>query len=364
MSLRRAWVFRLWTTMREGKLRDVSAAPLGIGRNILVAGLIVSEMVAGALGAPQEEAVPTFGTTVVVPGGLVGVIYPLNPSSTSLPYFQGLDPLGVIYTSTLNVPPRDFRQGFPGVTDRYEWFAIDYSGRFWIDKPGLYHFELTSDDGSRLYIDDQLLVNNDGLHAPETRMGDLPLTDGIHRIRVSYFQGPRDQVALVLRVAGPGEKWRVFNTDEFKPPPDPTTWTSPAQVFRVSSVTGAPGERVRLEISLDSAVVSALTGLKWEVVFPAQLLEPGDEEPEIGRPAMESGKSLTCASKTYSSVCTLSGGQKPIPKGPIAIFHFKIRTSAEAGTAEVRIERAEAVTVDSKELTLDAAEGTVTIRKR
>jgi hypothetical protein len=72
-----------------------------------------------------------------------------------------------------------------------------------------------------------VVVNNDGVHPPETRFGALPLDGGIHRIRVSYFQGPRDQVALVLRVARPREEWRVFSTDEFKPPPDPATWAYP-----------------------------------------------------------------------------------------------------------------------------------------
>ena len=181
---------------------------LEIGRNFLAAGLIFAGTVAVAPGAPQEQGVPTFGTTVVVPGGLRGLIYPISPLSTSLPYFRGLYPIGVIYTSTLNVTRRNFLKGFPGVTDRYEWFAIDYSGRFWIEKPGLYHFELTSDDGSRLYIDDELVVNNDGIHPEETRTGELTLAGGIHRIQVSYFQGPRDEVALVLRVAGPGEEWR------------------------------------------------------------------------------------------------------------------------------------------------------------
>lgn len=205
----------------------VCVQPGRIARNVLAVGLVIAGFGAGALAIAQNEAVPTFGTTVVVPGGLLGVIYYISPLSKALPDFQWLNPLGVIYTSTLNVAPRGFREGFPGVTDRYEWFAIDYSGRFWIQTPGLYRFELTSDDGSRLYIDGRVVVNNDGIHPPETRIAALPLDGGIHRIRVSYFQGPRDQVALVLRVAGPGEEWRVFSTDEFKPPPDPATWTYP-----------------------------------------------------------------------------------------------------------------------------------------
>jgi hypothetical protein len=226
----------LWAKLHRksdyGKPRDtlagVRAAGLAIARTFLAAGLI--GIATDELTPAQEEAVPRFGTTVVAPGGLLGVIYFIRPYSTSLPDFRRLHPLGVIYTATLNVPPRNFQEGFPGVTDRCEWFAIDYSGRFWIDKPGPYRFELTSDDGSRLYIDGRQVVNNDGIHPPKTRQAALTLEGGIHRIRVSYFQGPGGGIALVLRVAGPGEEWRVFSTDEFKPPPNPATWVYPEKV--------------------------------------------------------------------------------------------------------------------------------------
>lgn len=176
---------------------------------------------------PAQEPIPTFGTTVVLPGGLRGSVYKVRHYTSRLPDFQKLKPVGTIYTTSLNVPPQDFEQGFPGVTNRFEWFAIDYSGRFWIENPGLYRFELTSDDGSKLYIDDRPVVDNDGAHPPQTLSAGVQLAGGIHSLRISYFQGRRYQVALVLRVAGPGEEYRVFSTDEFKPPSDPTTWNYP-----------------------------------------------------------------------------------------------------------------------------------------
>jgi hypothetical protein len=166
----------------------------------------------------------TFGTTVVVPGGLRGEAYNLPDGSFKLPNFEKLKPAGTIYTAELNIYPRDFLEGFPGVTDRIEWFAIDYKGRFWVDKPGPYKFFLESDDGSRLYIDDKLAIDNDGLHSAQTINGGAKLTYGIHRIRVSYFQGPGAALALVLAVARPDGPWRVFNTNEFKPPPNPDDW--------------------------------------------------------------------------------------------------------------------------------------------
>jgi hypothetical protein len=84
-----------------------------------------------------------------------------------LPRFEQGKPVGSVYTNVLQVPARDFHEGFPGVTDRIEWFVIDYNGRFWIQQAGYYHFSLTSDDGSKLYIDGKLVINNDGLHSVE-----------------------------------------------------------------------------------------------------------------------------------------------------------------------------------------------------
>jgi len=185
-------------------------------------------LVASVLAAGQEQPV-TFGTTVVVPGGFEGVIYHISKNSEAIPDLRKIKPQGKIYTSSLNIPGRDFQEGFPGVTKRLEWFAIDYTGKFWIEKPGLYGFALTSDDGSRLYIDDQVVVDNDGLHPPVTKSGIIELSGGIHRIRVQYFQGPRFHVALVLEVAAPHEEVRVFSTEEFKPPANPEDWKFPSR---------------------------------------------------------------------------------------------------------------------------------------
>src|SRR5271166_6476239 len=101
-------------------------------------------LLAAQTSSPQGT-VPTFGTTVVLPYGLRGEIYLLHPGTERLPKFEKLEPVGSIYTTSLNVPPRDFSQGVPGVTDRFEWFAIDYTGKFWIERPGIYRFALTSD---------------------------------------------------------------------------------------------------------------------------------------------------------------------------------------------------------------------------
>ena len=113
---------------------------------------------------------------------------------------------------------QDFTLGFPGVPERFEWFAIDYTGNIWVAHAGRYHFTLASDDGSALFLDNRLVIDNDGIHPLVTKKGSVHLSVGAHEIRIAYFQGPRVQLGLILRVSGPGQRLHVLNTEEFAPP--------------------------------------------------------------------------------------------------------------------------------------------------
>lgn len=177
-------------------------------------------------GPREDPSIPTFGTTVVISSGLRGDIYLIPAGTAWLPNFNHLKPLGTIYTTRLNIPRTSFQQGFPGVTSRYEWFAIDYTGNFWIEKMSAFRFGLTSDDGSKLYIDGHVIINNDGIHPSSGCSTTIQLAHGIHSIRVSYFQGPRFELSLILGISKPGEPWQIFDTRHFTPPSDSSHWTS------------------------------------------------------------------------------------------------------------------------------------------
>src|SRR5215472_14017973 len=184
-------------------------------------GLFIGLLCCAALCRAQTAAAGdppyTFGVTVMDTTGLEGRICYIKRDSQKLPDFSKMKAKGSIYTAELNVPLQHWRAGFPGVTKRFEWFAIDYHGRLWIGQPGDYRFALASDDGAKLYIDDQVVIDNDGVHGVARLEGRAELTGGMHRIRVSYFQGPRDGVALILEVARPAERYRIFNTKNFLP---------------------------------------------------------------------------------------------------------------------------------------------------
>jgi hypothetical protein len=169
----------------------------------------------------QDKPEYTFGTTVVDSSGLQGRVYHLKPGTHALPNFGHLHSVGSIYTTSLNIWPQNFDEGFPNISDRFEWFAIEYTGKVWIEKSGHYRFSLLADDGAKLYLNNAVVIDNDGDHGPRAVSGSATLTRGVHEIKVEYFQGPRFTVALVLAVSPPGEPWRIFNTNDFKPPNDP-----------------------------------------------------------------------------------------------------------------------------------------------
>ena len=71
-----------------------------------------------------------------------------------------------------------------GLTD---YVAVLFEGYLYIESDGTYMFQLESDDGSMLYIDDELVIDNDGMHGKVQVEGGLSLSEGYHKLRVEYF---------------------------------------------------------------------------------------------------------------------------------------------------------------------------------
>ncbi len=82
-------------------------------------------------------------------------------------------------------------------------FGFRYTGFIELPADGDYTFYLSSSDGSRLYIGDRLVVDNDGRHDIEERSGQINLESGLHAIKVDYFYRSGD-IALGVSYEGPG----------------------------------------------------------------------------------------------------------------------------------------------------------------
>ena len=77
-------------------------------------------------------------------------------------------------------------------------FALLMFASIHVDKPGEYIFYSGSNDGSRLYVDNKLIVDNGGQHGYELKSGKIYLEKGTHTVILEYFQ------------AGGGQELKVF----------------------------------------------------------------------------------------------------------------------------------------------------------
>jgi hypothetical protein len=67
-------------------------------------------------------------------------------------------------------------------------FGVVWTGYISAPRADQYRFATTSDDGSRLFVDDRLVVDNGGPHSRATQSGTITLSRGSHRVRLEYTQ--------------------------------------------------------------------------------------------------------------------------------------------------------------------------------
>ncbi|MBN2446098.1 MAG: hypothetical protein JXO22_05210 [Phycisphaerae bacterium] len=97
-----------------------------------------------------------------------------------------------------------FEGGAPDPRLPADDFSLVFEGYLMVDRPGQYTFELECDDGGRVFIDDELVVNNWGHHGMLPRSGRIFLDSGAHRIMVRYYEED-GWAGVKLRFAPPGE---------------------------------------------------------------------------------------------------------------------------------------------------------------
>ena len=102
---------------------------------------------------------------------------------------------GIVPQIVMNVPQRK-------QADR---FALRFTGNLSVPKSGRYTLFVASDDGSRIYLDDKLLINHDGLHGMSEKRAEVDLTAGNHPLVVTYFDNGGSD-GLQVQWAGPGFK--------------------------------------------------------------------------------------------------------------------------------------------------------------
>jgi hypothetical protein len=89
---------------------------------------------------------------------------------------------------------------------------MTFTGRIRIDEDGIYIFRLTSDDGGKLYIGSDLVVNKGGL-GEGTATGKIELKAGSYPVRMEYFKNGGGGT-LTLYYEGPGIPNQILPADK------------------------------------------------------------------------------------------------------------------------------------------------------
>lgn len=97
---------------------------------------------------------------------------------TQLPDFSKLTPKAQYVVETIDC------KKYAG-TDH---FGMVFDGYIDVPKDDVYIFYARSDDGSRILIDGERVLDNDGLHAPMTVAGEIALAKGLHTIQIQFFE--------------------------------------------------------------------------------------------------------------------------------------------------------------------------------
>jgi predicted alpha/beta superfamily hydrolase len=101
---------------------------------------------------------------------------------------------------------------------RKDNFGLVMEGDVEIKEEGYYIFGLSSDDGSKLYLDGQLLIDNDGLHGEVSKSFMVPLKKGFYHLHMDYFQKDGDRQLKLIYLTP-----KIIQSGQLRPIPIPFT---------------------------------------------------------------------------------------------------------------------------------------------
>ena len=153
-------------------------------------------------------------TGATTPG--VGVDYYALNSPSVLPDFSTLESYASDEFPLIDLPSTNGNFATSGRSDNV---GAVFAGFVEVPAGGMYTFFTESDDGSRLYIGDEMVVDNDGLHGMQERSGEIALAAGKHSIRVEFFERGGG-AGVITRFQGPNLSKRVIEEDRWSQPVD------------------------------------------------------------------------------------------------------------------------------------------------
>ena len=160
--------------------------------------------------------------------GLVGNVYVIGKEVKELPSFDDLGaPIATIAVDNLDIASRKMGGSIKGGgKEAKEWFAIHFKGSLNVTAAGEYSLCLNANDGAQLYLDENLVVNNDGAReAVAEKCEKIAIEPGEYKLDLLYFQGTGD-LGLQFTWAKDGAEKEAVPKEAFFPPEDIKTLAS------------------------------------------------------------------------------------------------------------------------------------------
>ncbi len=135
-------------------------------------------------------------------------------------YYEGQDFEGDVRTRYARKIEFDWKKAAPFRGMPKDRWSVVYTTCLEVDEEEEYRFRLTSDDGSRLYIDGERIVDNWGPHSPRTRSGKYVLEPGTYELQVEYFEASHGAVLKLVVAIGEDGDHETLSPRRLRQPSD------------------------------------------------------------------------------------------------------------------------------------------------
>ncbi|QHT65776.1 T9SS type A sorting domain-containing protein [Rhodocytophaga rosea] len=170
--------------------------------------------------------------------------------------------------------------------NRNDFYGFRFNGYISVPTDGEYTFYTTSDDGSRLYIGNTLVVDNGGSHGSIEKSGKIGLKAGKHSFSVTYFEDDGGEALSVSYSASNINKQVIpasvlyRNSTTTTPTPSEGTGLS-ATYYDNMDLTGSTMKRIDATVNFDwgnfaptSSMGVDQFSVRWEGQIQALYSEP------------------------------------------------------------------------------------------
>ncbi len=228
---------------------------------------------------------------VFIPG-LMTQVYEVK-NKGKMPETKGMKPK---YAGVMKSLDNITNSDFIGLEDN---FKLQAEGYLFVEIEGEYIIESWSDDGSLVYLGDELIVDNDGNHGTELKIGTVDLTKGYHPIKIEHYNGTGGKF-LSLNWIKPGDKFAEV--------------IPPSNLLHIKDQEGD-----MTGYKLPMSIMTKIPGNKQPVsgVHPSFTLtqaRPDDFTPKVGGlDFMKDGSMIVCVWDAKGSVYKIENAQSGDP---------------------------------------------------